>query len=145
MNTEIRTARIDDAPEIQRLAVQLGYNPTLENVLNGLKTILNHADYEIVVIVENARVLGWMSLVVRHRIEDVDFFQIAAIVTEESRRGEGLGKKLIAYAESQAKAKGFAFVGLQSSKRRTEAHKFYENSGFEKSKESFFFEKNLAQ
>lgn len=144
MNIQIRRATIEDASAIQRLAVQLGYNPALETVLNGLKTTLSNPDYEPVVIVENETVLGWMNLVIRHRIEDVDFFQIAALVTEESRRGEGLGKKLVAYAETQAKAKGFAFVGLHSSKRRAQAHKFYENSGYQKAKESFFFEKNLV-
>lgn len=141
---QIRPAKIEDAPTIQKLAIQLGYSPTLDTVLKSLRTMQSHRDYEVVVIEEGAQVLGWMTLYIRHRIEDATFLQVAGIVTEESRRGQGLGKQLLQYAEARAKERNLPFVGLHSSKRREEAHRFYEHSGYSKEKESYFFSKDLT-
>lgn len=143
-NGRIRAAQIEDLDSIQKLAVQLGYNPTKETILTGLRELQANGDYEVVVITEADLVVGWMTLCVRHRLEDIPFLQVAAIVTEETRRGSGLGKKLMNYAENRAKEKGLPFVGLHSSKRRSDAHRFYEKTGYEKANESFFFRKTLT-
>jgi GNAT superfamily N-acetyltransferase len=142
--TQFRSASPEDGDPIQKLAVQLGYNPTKETVLAGLQTMQGNPDYEVVVIVDGGSVVGWMTLCIRHRIEDVAFLQVAAIVTEEAHRGTGLGKQLMQYAESKAKEKQLPFVGLHSSKRREDAHRFYEKTGYSKAKESFFFSKDLT-
>ena len=144
MNTiQIRPAKNEDHDSIQTLAIQLGYSPTKETILTGLKTMQINPDYEVIVIEENNMVVGWMTLCVRHRIEDVPFLQIAAIVTEENLRGKGFGKKLMDYAETKAKEKQLSFIGLQSSKFRENAHGFYEKIGYSKTKESFFFRKDV--
>lgn len=141
----IRPARISDCQTIHRLSHQLGYGPTIEEVESHLAQILAHPDYEVVVIEKSGEVVGWMSLYKRLRIEDVEFLQVAAVVTDERCRSQGLGKLLMNFADERAKSLGLSFVGLHSGKRRDQAHKFYEKIGYTKAKESYFFKKDLAQ
>lgn len=140
----IRKASIDDLNAIHRLAGMLGYSPSRENVERALKAMLLNPDYEIVVITENDEsVVGFLTLATRYRLEDVSYLEVAAIVTDENRRGQGLGKQLMQYAEERAREKNFSLIGLRSSIRRSDAHKFYEHLGYEKVKQSFVFHKLL--
>lgn len=140
---QIRAAEKADINSISRLAVQLGYQPSLADVDQGLEVMANHPDYEAVVIIVANRVLGWMTLNVRYRLEASPFLQVIGIVVDSEARGQGLGKKLLAYAESQAKEKGLTLVALYSNKRRIDAHQFYERAGYDGAKESRFFTKHL--
>ena len=137
----LRNAKPEDYMDIHRLSIQLGYQPTPEHVANMLKAMSVHPDYEVVVVLKNEDVVGWMTLYKRIRIEAESFLQIAAIVTDENFRGEGLGRRLLSYAEEKAQKLGFKCVGLHSSKSRTKAHEFYKNAGYSILKESYFFEK----
>lgn len=142
-DSEIRCARISDVERIHVLSHQLGYTPTLDEVRKRLAEIIIHPDYEVLVIERNNEVLGWMTLYKRFFIEDVKFLQVAAIVTDDRYRGQGLGRKLMAFAESRAREIKVPFVGLSSSKHRSESHRFYEGIGYSKLKESYFFKKDL--
>lgn len=142
-DSQIRPASMADLTAIHQLCFQLGYKPTIETSRRGLETFMDHPDYEVVVIVKDSAVLGWMSLCRRYRIEDVPYLQVAALVIDEKIRGQGLGRQLMAYAEKRAREQKLPFVGLYSSKRRNDAHSFYEGIGFERSKESYFFRKDF--
>jgi ribosomal protein S18 acetylase RimI-like enzyme len=149
-NIEIRQAQLDDAEVIYQLSIQLGYSPTPASVRSSLEILLKHRDYEVVVITEISddlkvqKVVGWITLQLRYRIEDKAFLQVAALVTDESCRGKGYGKKLMNYAEEQARKKELTMVALHSSKSRLKAHGFYEKLGYERKKESFFFIKEVV-
>ncbi|MBL7670310.1 MAG: GNAT family N-acetyltransferase [Bdellovibrionaceae bacterium] len=143
LNSGVRHASINDAEVIHHLSHQLGYNPSFEDVQTYLGRILVHADYEVLVIENDEKVCGWMTLNRRYRIEDVEFLQVAALVTDERVRGHGFGKALMNFAEKRAREMRLPFVGLYSNQRRTEAHGFYERLGYTKSKESFFFIKDF--
>jgi len=141
---DIRVAKVTDWRSIHRLSHQLGYSPSEKEVQDHLTQILIHSDYEVVVIERNGEVLGWMTLYKRLRVEDVEFLQVAALVTDERCRGQGLGRKLMSYAETRAQSMRLTFVGLHSGKRRPEAHRFYEGIGYTKLKESYFFKKDMT-
>lgn len=140
---KIRKALESDAERIHQLAIQLDYMPSLEIVKNNLQSMRNQPDYEVVVVTKNDYVVGWMTLHTRRRIEDVPFLQIAAVVTDESVRGQGFGRLLLRYAEDQCQKQGFEFIGLHSSQRRTQSHAFYRNAGYVSIKESLFFKKQM--
>ena len=55
---------------------------------------------------------------------------IEAVRVRADRRGSGLGRAMMAYALDQARARGCRMAQLTTDKRRTEAHRFYENLGF---------------
>lgn len=140
---KIRRALIEDAEVIHKLSWQLGYSPDLDTVRNNIKKMLNHQDYDLMVATgDENMVIGWMTLALRIRIEDVSFLQVAGLVTDERIRGKGAGKLLMSYATKVAKERNLPFVGLYSSKSRTETHAFYEHIGYSRAKESFFFRKD---
>jgi GNAT superfamily N-acetyltransferase len=49
------------------------------------------------------------------------------------RRGQGLGRHLMAWAIAECRARGCASVQLTTDRRRTDAHRFYEGLGFKPS------------
>lgn len=56
---------------------------------------------------------------------------IENVVTDKDYRNRGLASKVIDMAVSYAKEKNCYKVMLQSSAARTDAHRFYENQGFD--------------
>jgi GNAT superfamily N-acetyltransferase len=55
---------------------------------------------------------------------------IEAVRVRTDRRGDGIGKDLMAYAVARARARGCRIVQLTTDKRRTDAHRFYASLGF---------------
>ena len=58
---------------------------------------------------------------------------VSSIITNEDERGKGNGVKLMDHAKELAKARGCKALVLDSGMPRTQAHRFYEIYGFEKS------------
>jgi ribosomal protein S18 acetylase RimI-like enzyme len=46
-------------------------------------------------------------------------------------RSEGLGRRLVAFVEAQAAARGCEWLFLESGIRNRRAHRFFEDAGFE--------------
>lgn len=63
--------------------------------------------------------------------------RIGAVQVAAPLRSQGLGARMIAFAESAARARGARSVELSSNKRRTDAHRFYERLGYARSHEGF--------
>ncbi|MGW1006075.1 N-acetyltransferase family protein [Streptomyces sp. NPDC002520] len=62
---------------------------------------------------------------------------VEAVRIRADRRGDGLGRSLMAHAIRRARSRGCALVQLTSNKQRDEAHRFYAALGFERSHEGF--------
>lgn len=58
---------------------------------------------------------------------------VSSIISNEDERGKGNGIKLMDHAKELAKARGCKALVLDSGMPRTQAHRFYEIYGFEKS------------
>jgi GNAT superfamily N-acetyltransferase len=56
--------------------------------------------------------------------------QIEAVRVRASRRGSGLGGKLMTWAIEESRRRGCALVQLTSDVQREDAHRFYERLGF---------------
>ncbi|MDJ0388409.1 GNAT family N-acetyltransferase [Roseomonas sp. E05] len=63
--------------------------------------------------------------------------QIEAVRVAASRRGSGLGQRMLAWAVAECRARGCGLVQLTSDKSRTDAHRFYERLGFLASHEGY--------
>ena len=61
--------------------------------------------------------------------------QIEAVRVSAAHRGRGLGHEMIAWAVGQARERGCGLVQLTSDKRRSDAIRFYESLGFERTHE----------
>jgi GNAT superfamily N-acetyltransferase len=85
--------------------------------------------------------VGLAILVTR---EDFRFRKIAIIdvlVVTDDYRGQGIGSELMSKMEEISKIQGCKRIELHSNKHRIDAHRFYENLGFEKT--SYYFKKVL--
>ena len=58
--------------------------------------------------------------------------RISMMVVERTLRGRGIGAFLVREAEHALQAKGCYMVEVTSHVRRTEAHRFYERLGYER-------------
>ena len=57
-------------------------------------------------------------------------FYVDDLVTDETRRSQGVGRALIAHLENIARGLGAGGLALDSGTQRTQAHKFYFREGF---------------
>ncbi|MET8278146.1 GNAT family N-acetyltransferase [Micromonospora sp. NPDC005174] len=55
---------------------------------------------------------------------------VESVRVRSDRRGQGLGRELMAWAIDQARQRGCALVQLTTDKSRTDAHRFYLSLGF---------------
>lgn len=62
---------------------------------------------------------------------------IEAVHTRHDRRGAGIGAKMIEHGIGQGRQLGVRLVQLMSNAVRTDAHRFYERLGFQKSHAGF--------
>lgn len=62
---------------------------------------------------------------------------VEAVQVAPTARGRGIGAAMMRFAMDEARARGAVQLALASSKRRTDAHRFYERLGFVRSHEGF--------
>lgn len=62
---------------------------------------------------------------------------IESVRVSSSLRSQGVGGALVRWAVEEAGRRGCEMVQLSSDKQRTDAHRFYERLGFERSHEGF--------
>lgn len=144
----IREMRPGDEPEVARLATELGYFSTEEDVRRRFKQIERLGDQKIFVSEAAAgqlpeKLLGWIHLTVHHSLCTDARVEVAGLIVDEKCRGQGFGAQLIAHAEKWAQSILIPRMRLSSNIIRSEAHRFYARLGYETKKTSHVFSKNL--
>ena len=133
----IRDAVPADAPAVARLLDQLGYPTEPSAAASRLERLGIVGDRVLVAEVEG-EVVGLAHLQVTPAIErDRPAAKIGALVVDESRRGEGVGKALVEALDDEARARGCGLLFLTTSARRTDAHEFYRRVGLEETGKRF--------
>ena len=131
MDLTIRDARPDDSHAIAELLGQLGY-PTDGAAVAGRLERLRIVGDRVVVADADGAVAGLAHLQVSPAIEhERPAAKLAALVVDEARRGEGIGRALLAAMEDEARLRGCELLYLTTSERRDDAHAFYEHIGLE--------------
>jgi GNAT superfamily N-acetyltransferase len=103
---------------------------------------LQSPDHFYIVALYGPQVVGFCSLTVKHNLWVQGFLgNLDEMIVEESYRGQGIGGKLVKRITEIAKEKNCKRLELESSFHREEAHKFYEELGFEK--RAYLFSKEL--
>ena len=138
----VRNARMADAERFAVLSGQLGYPTTAAKVRVRLRHFLKDRDHAIwVAEVQRGRVIGWIHVFVRRLLESDPEAEIGGLVIDENFRGRGAGKLLVERAERWAKEKHMKSVCLRSNIVRKEAHRFYQQLGYEIVKTQHAFRK----
>lgn len=138
----IRIANLSDSKAIQKLnSIELHYDYPLEDTTKKLELILS-LDWQIIYVAEiDGKVAGYVQA---HKylgtFGDL-FVNIMGLAVSKDFQGHGVGKALMFAAENWAQEIGAEGVRLNSGSERTEAHKFYEKIGYDKSKTQAKFQK----
>ena len=130
---QIRSATVRDASEIARLLTQLGHPTTQHEVEHRWGEWEEQGNSALVVGDDASTLLGLCQLhqtFVLHRPRPVG--RITALIVDATRRGEGIGRALVAAAEARMVSAGCGLMEITSNARRGDAHAFYESISYEK-------------
>ena len=140
---QIRPMTEKDATAVQELSRQLGYDLSPAETKEQIRLVTGHPDHEAFVAVREEGVVGWIHAFKAIRIESPPFIEIGGLVVDENFRGKGVGRELCQWVRRWAAQQGFSSLKVRSNRKRTAAHRFYENLGFRETKEQKVFEQRV--
>jgi GNAT superfamily N-acetyltransferase len=143
---QIREAEATDLPALQQLYRQLndGRPPALsqEHAEQLFLRIANYPDYRIYLGELEGEVVATFALLIMDSLghDGVPSAVLEDVVVCETRRGQGIGEQLIAFATELAGGKGCSKFFLSSGSSRVGAHAFYRKLGFIQHGYSFYLD-----
>jgi GNAT superfamily N-acetyltransferase len=128
----LRAPTDGDAPAIARLMGQLGYPSGPDDVLARLAAMRrDSATSEMWVAELDGRVVGMATAKELPSVHvSTPVVWLTVLVVDESVRGRGVGRRLVAEAEAWARVRGAPRISLTSAVHRKEAHEFYVRLGY---------------
>lgn len=138
---QVRSARLDDVPELARLTTELGYPSPLADLEGRLAAALDDPGRAVFVAEVGGRVAGWIDVAERRPLQEGRSAEIGGLVVAADLHRIGLGRALVAAAEQWAAGRGLASMTVRSRSTRAGAHAFYRGLGFEDVKTSLVFRK----
>ena len=141
----VRPMRVEDIAAVARLATQLGYPSTADQIERRFRA-LGESPEASALIAEgpDGAVLGWIHVFATRQLESDPGAEIGGLVVDESARGRGVGSALVTSAETWARGRGFEVVSVRSNVIRLEAHEFYKARGYEILKSQYKLRKRLV-
>ena len=144
LSLTIRFAWSEDAEALAKLADQLGYPSTVEQVRRRFETLVKKSDENAVFVAEaDGKILGWVHVHLYRLLVDDPETEIGGLVVDDTVRGQRIGERLMQAAEAWALEKGCSSVYLRSNVIRTRAHEFYKRLGYTIIKSQYAFRKVL--
>jgi len=132
----IRQAEVGDLPAVLALYKELSIADTNTLTLTLAEAMLEqfarYPNYRLFVACEGDEVVATYALLVMHNLAHggAPSAIVENVVVTAQRRGQGIGRQLMAHAVAEAAAAGCYKLALSSNARRTAAHAFYESLGF---------------
>jgi GNAT superfamily N-acetyltransferase len=139
----IRAAAPADAPAIARLAGQLGYAATPEEISRRLAEERDDPRHALLVAESGGAVIAWMGLAEERSFLHEPRVEIHGLVVDEAHRSAAIGAKLVERAEQWARERGCRTMLVRSNVIRDRAHRFYERLGYAAVKSQKIFSKHL--
>jgi ribosomal protein S18 acetylase RimI-like enzyme len=141
---KIRSAEERDITALARLAAELGYPSTPEQVRErfaSIKAAAHQATF--VAVIDGDTVIGWIHLSEAHTLETDPRAEITGLVVDSNFRSAGAGRLLVECGEEWARQRRLAVIGVRSNIIRARAHAFYEGLGYAATKTQKVFRKML--
>ena len=133
----IRCARKEDLDEVYRLTNLL--EDTILNYGDFSKLYLSALEKDLILIAEEERVIGYLHMAVTPQFARASYIgEIQELIIEEAYRNKGYGRMLLEKAKDYCKEHEIGIIEVLSSTFRKDAHRFYENNGFENTGYRFF-------
>lgn len=132
MGITIRPVGVADAERVAVLLGQLGYPTDAVRVRARLDDWLTDQRSVLIATEADGLISGVAALHVMPMLEhDGLRGRLMALVVDESCRGQGLGRTLVAEVEQEARRLGCRDMEVTSSRARDAAHSFYRGLGYE--------------
>ena len=134
-----------DAAEAERLSGSLGYSSSTEAVAARLAA-LEGSPHDAVFVAENGAggLAGWIHVARDATLTHDAGADIRGLVVDGGARRRGVGRALVAAAETWAADQGLARVRVRTRVSRADAHEFYRACGYAIEKTQDVFEKRIA-
>ena len=141
----IRTIETRDALEVALLIEQLGYRRLQGDVAHWIEALSSSPQSTQTAFVAciDDDVVGWVEVSLQSHIQSPPFALIGGLVVKEGLRGKRIGKRLCEAAEAWARRQSVSLLRVTSRSTRPDAHRFYTQNGFEPTKISHVFEKEI--
>lgn len=139
----IRVGNPSDIPALCNLASQLGYVVSRSEMTRRLEPYESRADHCLFVAVDGPHVVGMLNGSLHLDLCYEPQVELQALVVDESARGKGVGKALLAEFEAWARSHEVTVIKLGSRETRRDAHRFYLREGFELEKIHHILQKRL--
>ena len=140
---EIRKIKLEDLDSVFELLNELYENKIdYSKFTQKYKESLEDSSFYGIVAIENNKVVGVLiSRVINRLAKKKNILFIDDLIVNEKCRNIGIGKVLIQTATAYAISKDCGALELTSMIQNINAHRFYENNGFEK--RQYKFKKSL--
>ncbi len=140
----IRAAATEDCAALAKLAGQLGYESSAEQIARRLAGLLRFDENQAFLAeVAGDSVVGWIGVFVYRSLSSDPRVEISSLIVDEKQRSRGIGAALVKRAEQWAIEKGCRMIGVHTNVTRERAHAFYERNGYALVKSQKFFRKEL--
>jgi GNAT superfamily N-acetyltransferase len=134
----IRVARSEDAPAIEELMVELGYQASHRLVTDRLRQFATSQYDEAFVAVESASLVGCISVHVLELFHEAGRLgRITSLVVGRNARGKRVGRALLEQADRFFTSLGCIRAEVNSGDHRGEAHRFYVRNGYAEDERRF--------
>lgn len=136
---EIRKTKLEDLDSVFELLNEL-YENKIEysKFTQKYKDSLEDSSFYGIVAIENNKVVGVLiSRIINRLAKKKNILFIDDLIVNEKCRNIGIGKLLIQTATAYAISKDCGALELTSMIQNINAHRFYENNGFEKRQYKF--------
>ncbi|HEX6319044.1 MAG TPA: GNAT family N-acetyltransferase [Burkholderiales bacterium] len=139
----VREALAEDLRGVLKLYAQPelddGQRLPLEDAEALFGQIRAHPHYRLYVAEDRGRIVGTFTLLISRNLSHlgVPSVVVESVAVAPGLQGEGVGRRMMAFALDICRRAGCYKMALSSSLRRSRAHAFYEGLGFERHGYSF--------
>jgi GNAT superfamily N-acetyltransferase len=139
---KVRAATTSDARSIAVLSGSLGYPAEAGTVRERLRRILARDDQRVVVAeLPRGGICGWLQAHCSEAVESGFRVEIVGLIVADGMRRRGVGRSLVARAETWAREISAETVVVRSNATRLESHAFYPSLGYMPSKTQVVYRK----
>ncbi|MES3016511.1 MAG: GNAT family N-acetyltransferase [Bacteroidota bacterium] len=144
-NITIRTSLPEDLDAIVALLRQLWPSKpiTATSLKDSFTKSFTLEGHIIRVAIHEEKIVGLCAMYIRNNLKaEGNLANIDELVVDDKMRNKQIGKMLLDDAENIAREHQCKFLGLESSFHREDAHRFYEQNGYEK--QGYYIIKDLS-
>jgi GNAT superfamily N-acetyltransferase len=127
-----------------QLSAEFGYPASQETMERRIAALQNRHDHIVFLACLDQIAVGWIDVGIVHHLQSEPYGEIGGFVVSEKHRSSGIGKQLIAHAESWMWERGLRRALVRSQIAREKTHRFYLREGYARVKTSAVFEKELS-